>query len=119
MSFKAFRASTYGRPGAVYVDLSAEMVNSLIDTSEISPARVCGEAPRPFASPSQIDQVFEAIRESRRPLFVLGKGAAYAQAEQEIGRLVAKLGLPFLPTPMGKGVCDDDSELCVNAARST
>lgn len=83
------------------------------------PARICGDAPRPFASLQQIQQVFDMIRMSKRPLLILGKGAAYCRAEHEITGLVNKLKLPFLPTPMGKGVVDDDSELCVNAARST
>jgi len=56
---------------------------------------------------------------AKRPLFVIGKGAAYSQAETEIRKLVETLKLPFLPTPMGKGVVDDDSDLCVAAARST
>jgi 2-hydroxyacyl-CoA lyase 1 len=52
-------------------------------------------------------------------LFVIGKGAAYSQAEKEVLKLVSRTRVPFLPTPMGKGVIDDDHELCVNAARST
>ena len=84
-----------------------------------SQARAYGDAPRPYASFSQVEQVFDAIRESTRPLFILGKGAAYAQAESELSSLLEKLKLPFLPTPMGKGVVDDDSQFCVNAARST
>ena len=81
--------------------------------------RICKEAPRPYASREQIDAVFKAIRQSERPVFVIGKGAAYSQAENELKKLVEKMKIPFLPTPMGKGVVDDDSELCVNAARST
>lgn len=50
---------------------------------------------------------------------MIGKGAAYSQAEKELSKLVGKLKIPFLSTPMGKGVVDDDSDLCVNAARST
>ena len=46
-------------------------------------------------------------------------GAAYAQAEQELTEFVKNLKIPFLPTPMGKGVVDDDSEYCIAAARST
>ena len=45
-------------------------------------------------------------------------GAAYGQAEKEIKDLVESCGLPFLPTPMGKGVLPDDHANCVAAARS-
>ena len=56
---------------------------------------------------------------AKRPLFIIGKGSAYSQAENELNKLVKSLKLPFLPTPMGKGVVDDDHEYCVAAARST
>ena len=45
-------------------------------------------------------------------------GAAYAQAEAEIQHFVSNSNLPFLPTPMGKGVIADTHPLCVAAARS-
>lgn len=47
-----------------------------------------------------------------------GVGAAYGRAENEIKELVELSGLPFLPTPMGKGVLPDDHPNCVSAARS-
>lgn len=47
-----------------------------------------------------------------------GIGAAYGRAENEIKELVELSGLPFLPTPMGKGVLPDDHPNCVAAARS-
>ena len=83
------------------------------------PSIVCQEAPRPFTSQQKIEEIYNALKLSKRPLFVIGKGAAYSQAESEIRKLIETLKVPFLPTPMGKGVVDDDSDLCVAAARST
>lgn len=45
-------------------------------------------------------------------------GAAYAHAEKPLQEFVERSKLPFLPTPMGKGVISDDHSLCVAAARS-
>ena len=45
-------------------------------------------------------------------------GAAYARAEEEIQEFVIRSNLPFLPTPMGKGVISDTHPLCIAAARS-
>ena len=45
-------------------------------------------------------------------------GAAYARAESAVSDLVLSHSLPFLPTPMGKGLVPDDHHLCVAAARS-
>ncbi|KAL0172618.1 hypothetical protein M9458_032929, partial [Cirrhinus mrigala] len=39
-------------------------------------------------------------------------------AEKELRELVEATGIPFLPTPMGKGVLPDDHPNCVAAARS-
>ena len=50
---------------------------------------------------------------------IVGKGAGYSRAEGEVKQLIESQGLPFLPTPMGKGVLDDEHPLCVGPARST
>ncbi|RNA18625.1 2-hydroxyacyl- lyase 1-like [Brachionus plicatilis] len=116
---KAFRTATYGRPGSAYLDFAAEMITSTIEPSEVGCSAVCGEAPRPLTSIENLQNVFESLKIAKKPLIIIGKGAAYSQAEEEINKLVESLGMPFLPTPMGKGVVDDDHSLCVSAARST
>lgn len=45
-------------------------------------------------------------------------GAAYSQSETEIRSLIEKTDLPFLPTPMGKGVIPDNSPHNVASART-
>lgn len=45
-------------------------------------------------------------------------GAAYARAEHEVTHLVQTTGLPFLSTPMGKGVVSDYHENSVASART-
>ena len=64
-------------------------------------------------------QEFKKVRCSvPADVVVLLTGAAYACAEQEVRQFIEKTQLPFLPTPMGKGVVGDDNKLCVAAARS-
>lgn len=41
-------------------------------------------------------------------------GAAWGRAENAVRQLVEATGLPFLPTPMGKGVVSDTDERFVN-----
>src|SRR5258706_4407151 len=52
-------------------------------------------------------------------MIVLGKGAAYAQADDQIRALVEKSGIPFLPMSMAKGLLPDTHPQCAGAARST
>ena len=64
-----------------------------------SEGRICEEAPRPFTSKQKIEEIFSALQSAKKPLFIIGKGAAYANAEKELNQLMNDLKLPFLPTP--------------------
>ncbi|KAI8066743.1 thiamine pyrophosphate enzyme, N-terminal TPP binding domain-containing protein [Gongronella butleri] len=118
---KAIRTAAAGRPGPTYVDLPADYIQYAIkDRNAIAPLLPQHRliAPRSQADPAAIAQAAAWLRDARRPLIVIGKGAAYARAEDELRQWVEQLGVPFLPTPMGKGVLPDNHPLCVSAARS-
>ncbi|KAI3462575.1 hypothetical protein Pfo_019238 [Paulownia fortunei] len=66
----------------------------------------------------EIQKAVELLKTAERPLIVFGKGAAHARAESELTKLVESTGIPFLPTPMGKGLLPDTHELAATAARS-
>ena len=59
-----------------------------------------------------------ARRAPKKPLIILGKGAAYAQADADIRALVEKTGIPYLPMSMAKGLLPDTHEQSASAARS-
>ncbi|XP_043922774.1 2-hydroxyacyl-CoA lyase 1 [Protopterus annectens] len=115
---KAVRSSIYGRPGACYIDIAGDMVNATIDKSKVQYIPCCLPPPVSMAEPCAIAKTLSILRSSQRPLLIIGKGAAYARAEKNINEFVDRCGLPFLPTPMGKGVVSDDHPNCVAAARS-
>lgn len=58
-------------------------------------------------------------RNAKRPLVIIGKGAAYGNYGKELTEFINSSNLPFLPTPMGKGVVSDFHQNCVGPARST
>ncbi|XP_067650519.1 2-hydroxyacyl-CoA lyase 1-like [Haliotis asinina] len=115
---KAVRLSTYGRPGACYLDLSGDMISGKTQSSEVREVSRCPPPPAVMADPVAVKAAVDLITYAERPLIVIGKGAAYAQAEDVIQRLINVTQLPFLPTPMGKGVIPDDNSFCVASARS-
>ncbi|EPY76592.1 2-hydroxyacyl-CoA lyase 1 isoform 3 [Camelus ferus] len=78
----------------------------------------CAPPPVCMAEASAVRLAASIIRGARQPLVIVGKGAAYARAEEGIRRLVEQCRLPFLPTPMGKGVIPDNHPNSVAAARS-
>ncbi|XP_053759798.1 2-hydroxyacyl-CoA lyase 1 isoform X2 [Panthera pardus] len=115
---KAVRSSIYGRPGACYVDIPADFVNLQVNVNSVRYMECCMPPPVSMAETSAICMAATVIRNAKKPLLIIGKGAAYARAEEGIRKLVERCKLPFLPTPMGKGVIPDNHPNCVAAARS-
>nr|XP_012622391.1 2-hydroxyacyl-CoA lyase 1 isoform X3 [Microcebus murinus] len=115
---KAVRSSIYGRPGACYVDIPADFVNLLVNVNSIKYTECCMSPPVSMAETPAVCMAASVIRNAKQPLLIIGKGAAYAHAEKNIRKLVEQCKLPFLPTPMGKGVVPDNHPNCVGAARS-
>ena len=115
---QAVRTSIYGRPGATYLDLPNDVIVGEVEEDEVSWMPRCSDPPAAHADPAAIAKALETLASAERPLVVVGKGAAYARAEQQVRRFIETTQLPFLPTPMGKGVIPDDHRLSVAAARS-
>jgi oxalyl-CoA decarboxylase len=117
---RAIRAAVSGRPGGVYLDLPAKLFAQSIDAAagRASLIKVVDPAPKQIPAPDATRRALELLKSASKPLIVLGKGAAYAQADAEIQSLVEKSGIPYLPMSMAKGLLPDTHELCASAARS-
>lgn len=115
---KAYRTAYFGRPGATYVDLPADFIQGTAANSQVRKVASPGPAPRTGGDPERIAEAVGALRAAKNPLLVIGKGAAYARAETAIRAFQQTAQIPFLPTPMGKGVLPDEDPLNVSAARS-
>ncbi len=81
--------------------------------------KVIDAAPAQIPAPSAVKRALDVLKTAKRPLIVLGKGAAYAQADDAIRVFVEKSGAPFLPMSMAKGLLPDTHPQCAGAARST
>ena len=115
---QAVRTSINGRPGASYLDLSHDTLYGEVDEAKLRFPERCPEPVRPQADPASIDAALAALRSAKRPLVIVGKGAAYSGASDEVREFIEKTQLPFLQTPMGKGVVPDSHSLSVAPARS-
>ncbi len=117
---RAIRAAVSGRPGGVYLDLPAKLFSQVMDAAEgaKSLVKVIDPAPAQLPAPSAIARALDVLKGASRPLIILGKGAAYAQADDEIRALVEKSGLPFLQMSMAKGLLPDTHPQSAGAARS-
>ncbi|MEK9692291.1 MAG: oxalyl-CoA decarboxylase [Rhodospirillaceae bacterium] len=117
---RAIRAAVSGRPGGVYLDIPANLLGQTMDADagQKSLVKVVDPAPAQIPAPSSVDRAIEVIQNAKRPLIILGKGAAYAQADNEIRAFVEKTGIPYLPMSMAKGLLPDTHPQSAGAARS-
>jgi oxalyl-CoA decarboxylase len=118
---RAIRAAVSGRPGGVYLDLPAKLFGQVIDADagRKSLVKVIDAAPAQIPAPNAVKRALDMLKSAKKPLIILGKGAAYAQADDEIRAFVEKSGVPFLPMSMAKGLLPDTHPQCAAAARST
>ena len=118
---RAIRAAVSGRPGGVYLDLPGKLFSQVMDAEAgaKSLVKVIDAAPAQIPAPDAVKRALDVLKSAKRPLIILGKGAAYAQADDDIRALVEKSGIPFLPMSMAKGLLPDTHPQCAGAARST
>ncbi|HTJ03933.1 MAG TPA: oxalyl-CoA decarboxylase [Caldimonas sp.] len=117
---RAIRAAVSGRPGGVYLDLPAKLFAQTIDAAagRRSLVKVVDPAPRQIPAPDAVQRAVAVLKDAKRPLIILGKGAAYARADASIRALVEKSGIPYLPMSMAKGLLPDTHAQSAAATRS-
>jgi oxalyl-CoA decarboxylase len=117
---RAIRAAVSGRPGGVYLDLPAKLFGQVMDAEagEKSLVKVIDPAPAQIPAHDAVKRALDVLKSAKRPLIILGKGAAYSQADEAIRSFVEKTGIPFLPMSMAKGILPDTHPQCAGAARS-
>ena len=117
---RAIRSALSGRPGGVYLDLPSKLFAQTMDAAagKASLVKVVDPAPRQIPAPDSVQRALDLLNSARRPLILLGKGAAYAQADADIRALVETSGIPYLPMSMAKGLLPDNHAQSASAARS-
>ncbi|MEN9538290.1 MAG: hypothetical protein RLZZ126_525 [Pseudomonadota bacterium] len=117
---RAIRSAVSGRPGGVYLDLPAKLFSQAMDklAGQRSLIKVVDPAPKQIPAPDTVKRALELLKGAKRPLILLGKGAAYAQADDAVRALVETSGVPYLPMSMAKGLLPDVHPQCASAARS-
>ncbi|MEZ5777117.1 MAG: oxalyl-CoA decarboxylase [Paracoccaceae bacterium] len=117
---RAIRAAVSGRPGGVYLDIPGALLGQVIDEVEgqKSLVKVIDPAPAQIPAPAAVRRALDVIRGAKKPLIILGKGAAYAQADDLVKKFVETSGIPYLPMSMAKGLLPDTHELSASPARS-
>ncbi|KAJ4372154.1 hypothetical protein N0V83_003927 [Neocucurbitaria cava] len=117
----AYRCAFYGRPGTGFVDLPADIINDPLTSDDfeyIHETPRVADPPKGASDVQRLDKVVNLIKGAQAPLVLIGKGAAYGHAENVIRNFINRTHIPFLPSPMGKGVVPDSHVNNVSSARS-
>jgi oxalyl-CoA decarboxylase len=117
---RAIHAAVSGRPGGVYLDLTAAALSATLEgeIGQNSLVQIVDAAPAQIPAPDSIERALKLLATAQRPLIILGKGAAYAQADEDIKKFIEQTGIPFLPMSMAKGLLPDNHAQSVATARS-
>ncbi len=117
---RAIRSAVSGRPGGVYLDFPAKLFGQVVDAAagKRSLIKVVDAAPKQIPASDAVKRAIDLLKGAKRPLIVLGKGAAYAQADAEIRAFVETSGIPYLPMSMAKGLLPDTHAQSAAATRS-
>ncbi|WP_151770358.1 oxalyl-CoA decarboxylase [Streptomyces abyssomicinicus] len=117
---RAIRTAVSGRPGGVYLDIPAAVLGEIVDAGKGAASlwRLVDPAPRQLPQPAAVDRAVDLLARAERPLIVLGKGAAYARADESVRAFVESTGIPYVPMSMAKGLLPDDHPQSAATARS-
>lgn len=117
---RSIRSAVSGRPGGVYLDIPANVLSQAIDKDQgnLSLVKVVDPAPKQIPSNEAVNRALNILQGAQKPLLILGKGAAYSQNDELIRTFIEKIGIPFLPMSMAKGLLPDVHPQSASAARS-
>jgi 2-hydroxyacyl-CoA lyase 1 len=114
----ATRHAIYGRPGATYLDMPDDIIRGKCDLDHVTQVERVGEPPRSVAPVENVEAALNLLERAERPLVLLGKGMGWSRAEDEVRAFIERTQIPFVRSPMGKGVMPDDHPLSAGAART-
>jgi acetolactate synthase I/II/III large subunit len=112
----AFMRAEEERPGAAHIELPEDIAREHTEVAPIAPHA----ARHPIAEQKGVALAVQMLRESRRPVLLVGAGANRTMTSKMLRAFVEKQGIHFVTTQMGKGLIDETHPLFLgNAAMSS
>lgn len=118
---RAYRAAVSGRPGGVYIDMTTPALGEIMNASDVEKLFIDPvDVYSPVApAPEAVTRAAKLIAGAKKPAFLFGKGAAYAQVEDKLKTLVDTYKIPYYAMSMAKGLLPDAGEYSALSCRST
>jgi len=110
---EAFYIANSGRPGPVIIDIPKDVQTRKIVPDYDPPMNLPGYRPSRRATTTELSQVLEMIRRSRRPIIYGGGGLIASGAAPHLKAFAERLGIPVALTLHGLGSFPSDHFLCL------
>jgi len=101
---EAVRIATEERPGAAHIEIPEDIAAEEIENYFALPQPATR---RPIGEYKAIDKVVELLKQSKKPLIIIGAGSNRKRTSNMLTELITKYNIPFVPTQMGKGVVSE------------
>jgi 2-hydroxyacyl-CoA lyase 1 len=111
---QAFAAAETGPRGPVFIDLPEDVLEGFCEVDQISPPP---KPSRPAFESDVIERVAQVIANASRPLLILGEEIRWSLCPRSLKILVEDIGIPFITSPMGRGLLPDDHPMSANSIR--
>ena len=106
---KAVRLARTEKPGAVHIELPEDVASMDVSGAPMAPRRFRRLVP----DDKIVDQAFEMLKKSKRPIIIAGNGCIRRRASKQLRLLCEKTGIGVVSTFMAKGSVDMDAEYCL------
>ncbi len=106
----AYRTTTAGRPGPVYLELPVDILNAEVEEEAVRKPNTAVES-NPY-DPEKAKEIIAMIKAAEKPVIIAGSGAWYSGAEKELSEFALKSNVPVFTSALGRGVLSDEHPLC-------
>jgi len=93
---EAFKIATEGRPGPVLIDIPMDVQRAIIDVPGSMPAAKQNNTPASKGLEKQLVSLSEAIKKSKRPLLLVGRGVKASFSDKELREFLELAKLPVV-----------------------
>jgi acetolactate synthase-1/2/3 large subunit len=97
---EALRICQSGKPGPVYVEIPAHVLQETPDWPAIQPPEVYRLVHQAASAP-MVDAAAALLRDAAQPILLVGQGVFTARAHDDVGALARALGCPIVQTSGG------------------
>lgn len=108
---EAFHIANSGRKGPVLIDIPKDVSAQKALFQPVGEVNLRGYNPTVQPNKGQVDKMLRAIEEAERPLLLVGGGAIYSGAHEELFEFVTKTEIPITTTLLGLGAFPSGHDL--------